>query len=208
MRLHYLNSWPTSDQSGVGTFRFFASLCLAFALGFAAMLKPGLVLAQTAEATEPAAEAGIPVADDAPSQDQPAGKQAPKPSLDERLDALLVEALPPDEYRETRRCLSRHDYRSVEILNQEYLLFVKNDHFWLNRLRTRCPSLRFDMVLSFAMRGTSSVCQSDQVYVTNRFDLERGFDHGGRPIHYQGICTLGEFESISPEQAALLSEVK
>lgn len=131
-----------------------------------------------------------------------------EPSLEERLDAILAETLAADEYRESRRCLPRQEYRSVEILNQDYLLFRRSNTYWLNRLRQRCIALRRDMVLSFNPRGTSSTCEGDQVYVVSRLDLDRGFTPSGVPIASRGTCFLGPFEAITVEQAALIREVR
>ncbi|MEJ2087548.1 MAG: hypothetical protein P8Y69_03550 [Gammaproteobacteria bacterium] len=131
-----------------------------------------------------------------------------KPSLDERLDAILAETLSKDEYRESRRCLSRFDYRSVEILSRDYLLFSRGGDYWLNKLRNRCISLRRDMVLTFNPRGSSNSCEGDLVYVTDRYDLDRGFSPTGIPYSSQGSCVLGAFERISGEQAALLREAR
>ena len=50
----------------------------------------------------------------------------------------------------------------------------------------------------------SSICSGEPVYVSDRFDLDRGFDAMGRPVLTRGTCTLGEFEAIAAEQAALL----
>lgn len=159
------------------------------------------------------AEQGTPTADPDPQVVQEAAQQAEqtsakKPTLDERLDALLAETLPADEYRETKRCLSRYQYRKIDILSQDYLLFSKNDEYWLNKLKNRCPGLRYDAILTTTPKGTSSLCQGDPVYATSRMDLDRGFDAGGRPLGYQGMCILGEYQSISAEQVALLREVK
>lgn len=131
-----------------------------------------------------------------------------EPSLDERLDAILAETLSKDEYRESRRCLSRFDYRSVEILSRDYLLFSRGSDYWLNKLRNRCISLRRDMVLTFNPRGSSNSCEGDLVYVTDRYDLDRGFSPTGIPYSSQGSCVLGAFERISGEQAALLKEAR
>ena len=145
---------------------------------------------------------------------EPAGESASgeesasdeEPTLDERLDALLSEVLSAEEYRETRRCLSRHAYRRVEVLNEEYLLFSKGNNHWLNRLKRPCPSLKFDDVPVFEQRGTSSLCESSIFYPTNTLDLDRGFDTAGRPLITRGTCYLGTFEKITVEQAALLRE--
>ncbi len=129
---------------------------------------------------------------------------AARASIDERLDALLKEALPEDEYREERRCLTQRSYRSVEVLSTEYLLFYKNNTYWINRLSRPCPMLKFDDVPVFQHRGTTSLCERDAFYPTNRMDLGRGFDASGRPLISSGVCFLGTFEEINPEQAALL----
>jgi hypothetical protein len=154
-------------------------------------------------AEEPDASAGT----EAPAESESDSKPD-EPSVDERLDALLAETLSEDEYRESRRCLSRHEYRSVEILNQQYLLFKRGSTFWVNKLRNRCISLRRDLVLTFNPRGTSNTCDGDIFYMTNRFDLDRGFTATGVPIASQGSCILGTFEEIGPEQAVLLREVR
>ena len=131
-----------------------------------------------------------------------------EPTLDERLDALLTEALPENEYREAQNCLRRHEYREGDILSQEYLLFSRNGRYWLNKLQVRCPSLNRNVVLTFNSSGTSSVCRSQPVYVADRFDISRGFDSMGRPNVTRGICRLGEFEVISVEQAAILQSME
>ena len=154
---------------------------------------------ETAENNQ-AAEAERPAETDQPAQAEP--------TLDERLDALLAETLTDDEYRETKRCLSRHSYRSVDILSQEYLLFRKSGQFWLNKLKHRCIGLRRDLILTFNQHGMGSMCSGDLVYVTDRYDLERGFSPSGRPLAAQGTCILGEFESITAEQAALLKGLR
>ena len=157
------------------------------------------VAASEAPTTDPASEQ---------AQDDAADSET-TPSLDERLDALLKEVVPEDEYRDSKRCLTRYDYRSVDILSEDYLLFVKGDRYWLNRLKNPCPALRYhNMVLSFNFQGTSSLCRGDQVYVTDRLNVDGGFDSAGRPLRSYGVCFLGEFESITVEQAALLKGVK
>lgn len=142
------------------------------------------------------------------AEDNEAEVTAEPVSVDERLDAILAETSSEDEYRESRRCLTRHDYRSVDILSQEYLLFRKGSEFWLNKLKRRCVNLRHDSVLTFSPRGTSSMCEGEQIWVTDRFDLNRGFTATGIPVAPQGTCVLGEFEAISADQAALLRDVR
>jgi hypothetical protein len=129
-------------------------------------------------------------------------------SIEERLDALLTEALPEDQYREVSQCLWQHQYRQVEVLDNQHLLFRKSSRFWLNELKMPCPGLNRNLVLTFESRGTSSLCNGEHVYLTSRFDLDRGFDPMGRPIGLEGVCTLGSFQVITAEQAAILRGVK
>ena len=128
-------------------------------------------------------------------------------SLDERLDQLLSEVHTRDEYGESKRCLHRSEYRSVDILNKEYLLFFKRDTYWLNKLRLPCASLRPSYVLTFR-NSMSSICSGEPVYISDRYDLDRGFDAMGRPMLTRGTCTLGEFEAIGAEQAVLIRGIK
>ena len=111
-------------------------------------------------------------------------QDAEQPTLDERLDALLKEAPTADGYRELSNCLSRHKYRRVEILNDEYLLFSRNQNYWLNHLRIRCISLTRNKILTFTSHG-SSICRGDQSKAgsdpgrrirpaTKKFDVSRG----------------------------------
>ncbi|MEM8769466.1 MAG: hypothetical protein AAGE43_18670 [Pseudomonadota bacterium] len=155
----------------------------------------------TAAASDDAAETD----GDADREDEADGDvDAERASIDERLDALLQEALPEDEYREQKRCLAQRNYRSIEVLSTEYLLFYRNNSFWLNRLSRPCPTLRFNDVPVFSSRSTSSICERDAFYPTNRMDLARGFDSTGRPLAATGVCFLGQFEEITADQAALL----
>lgn len=130
---------------------------------------------------------------------------AEEPTLDERLDALLSEVSDYED-REPQRCLNLRSYRSVKVLNTEYLLFSRgSSKYWLNKLKRDCPSLRFNDLPVFESRGVSSLCENDPFYPSNSMDLQRGMT-GGRPTAMHGICHLGSFEVISPEQAALLLE--
>lgn len=169
----------------------------------------GLLFAVQAQAAEPDLESADPEVSgtDTPA-DTPADQQADEqkePTLDERLDALLLDAQ-ENEYRETRSCLNIRSYRRVEVLNTEYLLFYKGDRYWLNKLKRPCQSLKWNKLPVFESRGVSSHCQNDVFYATNSMDLQQGIDGTGRPRGTYGICYLGAFEQISVEQAALLKE--
>jgi hypothetical protein len=160
------------------------------------------VLAQTA-----------PVSDAAAGQDP--GTQRPAaaaPKLDDELTILLTETLSASDYREASRCLYRRDYRDVDIINSEFLLFSKHGKYYLNRLEGKCHGLTPRMILTLtSSMGSMSghldrYCQHDVVYVSNRFDLAWGLDPFGRPNAYRSSCALGEFEVIDEQQMLALKE--
>ena len=117
-----------------------------------------------------------------------------EPTKAERLEAILTEALPESEYREMSRCLWANNYRSVEVLNDRYLIFRGNkDRVWINRLRNRCHGLRKNQILVFERTGMR-LCSTDTVS-THSY----GFGISAR-------CMLGEFEKIDELRADALEE--
>jgi len=84
-----------------------------------------------------------------------------------------------------QRCLSVSQYDSVQILNEQMLLFKgTGNRAWANELRSRCPGMRKDDVLIFDLRG-SQVCSLDWVTATRPGFL--GWPNAGPK------CSLGEF---------------
>lgn len=148
-----------------------------------------------------------PPPEESPPVEAPSGDASPatEPTLDERLDALLRETS-EDEYREASRCLNVRSYRRVSVLSPSYLLFFKGDSYWLNKLKRPCPALKWNPLPVFQARGTSSHCENDIFYATSSMDLQQGMDPTGRPRGSYGLCYLGTFEQITPEQAVLLKE--
>ena len=113
---------------------------------------------------------------------------------EERLELILTETLPESEYREMSRCLWRHAYRDVEVLNDRYLLFRgRKDQVWINRLRHRCSGLRKNQILVFRQFG-SSLCETDRVTGS-----DRGFGESAN-------CMLGQFQKIDEQRADALKE--
>ena len=125
--------------------------------------------------------------------------------LNRQLDVLLSESAPESDYRERSDCLYRRNYRHIDVLSDTYLLFSKGDDFWVNRLKQNCPMLSRHLMLSFVSHGQSA-CAGDSFYLSDRFDLDRGFDTSGRPAVIRGICVLGDFEKINEAQALALKE--
>ena len=107
-----------------------------------------------------------------------------------------IEVLPESEYVESQRCLRVHAYQSVEVLDEQRLIFKgRAGKVWLNQLKARCQGLRRRMTLEFTRRG-SRLCELDDV---------RGVDQDYRPMSAR--CALGAFEPITEQQLDLLEDV-
>ena len=105
------------------------------------------------------------------------------------VETILANPLGAEDYRRGQRCLSRGNYREIEVLDESNLLFVGRRRTWLNRLRSRCPGLRQNMVIYLNQRG-SRICQFDDFRARHR--IGPGFP--------TPACVLGEFEAIDPAQ--------
>jgi len=111
----------------------------------------------------------------------------------EALEDILNTPLTAEAYGgEGERCLSTHAYRSVEVLDDQHVLFRgSGDKLWLNKLRSRCVGLRPNETLRFELRN-NRVCELDN------FQSFDSFMHAAR---FSGNCTLGPFQPVTPEQA-------
>jgi hypothetical protein len=174
-------------------------MCFCAATGSAATSET-----MNAPRTEAAADARE-SENDEPSHDEADEEQAgdEETSIEERLDALLSEVASYED-REVTRCLNTRSYRTVRVLNTDYLLFARGERYWLNKLKRTCQSLKWNDLPVFESRGSSSLCEGDPFYPTNSMDLQRGLDASGRPRAIHGTCFLGSFETITAEQASLL----
>ena len=119
-----------------------------------------------------------------------------KPSQDSERLAAILDLEDESQFVGTQRCLSTYAYDSVEILDDQHLLFQDQGKAWVNRLRTRCPQLRPHETLVFEL-NSSNLCELDKVATANRMFL--WWTKGPS-------CPLGEFKEISQPQAQLLSE--
>lgn len=124
---------------------------------------------------------------------------AGNPARNEQLDSVLAQFDTDTEYAATERCLPTYRYDSVEVLDEQHLLFKsrQGDTYWLNRLRQRCPGMRPNDTLSFELRD-NRVCSLDMVSV-----VDRTF------FMWQTIgptCGLGEFHELTEPQAQLIRE--
>ena len=108
------------------------------------------------------------------------------------VDTILQNPLTADDYRTSERCISNQRFRSVEIVDEHYILFIGRNEVWVNRLRHRCIGLQANMVPVLDMTS-GRVCQMDRL---------RGVSSG---VSTQ-FCSLGEFEKIQEFRADRLKE--
>ncbi len=108
------------------------------------------------------------------------------------------------------RCLSDHAYRSFRPLGDHYVLFDgRRNKQWINKLRTRCPDLRFGHVIMVQPFSTSRICDTDKFQVSDWFYWP--WYRRWPPWHWgpgwgTGIyCSLGKFYPVTEGQ---LAEIK
>jgi len=120
------------------------------------------------------------------------------PDRGPQISAALDELQSREDYARTERCLATHQYRSVEVLDENHLLFTgtSRDRLWLNELRTHCPGLRSNDTLAFEVRN-NRLCNLDTATVVDHFLF---WERTGP------TCSLGDFQQLTPAQAKLLRE--
>ncbi len=115
---------------------------------------------------------------------------------DHQLASVLKDMDSGTQYAATRRCLSSHDYDTVEVLDDQHILFKDKpgNDYWLNTLRSKCAGLNRHDTLLFE-KSNNQVCNLDTAEVTEHFL----FWHRTGPV-----CTLGKFNQLTESQAALI----
>ena len=120
----------------------------------------------------------------------------PEPREPLSVDEILSGAAGLETYGEPENCLRLTDYRKVEILDRQNLLFWgSGKRVWLNRLRAPCIGLRRGATLLLEL-STGQACNLDSVTA-----VESSFRFWRRA---SATCGLGQFEPISVEQAKAL----
>ena len=117
--------------------------------------------------------------------DQPASK-------DSDVGKILDNPLVDDDYREEKSCLWGREIDSVEIIDENLVVFrgrIRNK-VWLNRFTQPCTGLRRDMLITTRAR-TGSIC---------RFDTLDARPRGASPFGTAVKCYLGSFEGIDEVQ--------
>ena len=122
---------------------------------------------------------------------------------EEEIAQILSQPLEAEEYVEAQRCLSPHEFKNIEILDDQRILFEgRGDQYWLNTLRMRCPDLRRGDVLRVrTLSAIGRICDMDSFQVGDWFDWPwyrslRWPWYGNTGIR----CTLGKFQPVTPSQ--------
>ncbi|MDZ7668794.1 MAG: DUF6491 family protein [Gammaproteobacteria bacterium] len=118
-------------------------------------------------------------------------RQAREAAKKESIQDILSQPLANEDYSEEERCLSTYSYRSVDVLDDQHVLFKgTGGRLWLNTLRQRCVGLRAQDTLSFELRD-NRLCDMD------RFESVDTFAYMTRT---SATCTLGKFSPVTAEQ--------
>jgi hypothetical protein len=119
-------------------------------------------------------------------------REAREAATQETIQDILTTPLESEDYVEAERCLSTYQYRSVEVLDDQNVLFKgPGDKAWLNQLRHRCIGLRRNDTLRFEMRD-NRLCNLDTFEGVDSF-----FRLWNRT---SATCSLGNFQPVTPEQ--------
>ena len=109
------------------------------------------------------------------------------------VEKILDNPLADDDYREERTCLWQRQIKSVEIIDENFVIFrgrLRNK-VWLNKFTQPCVGLTGDMLVTTHARN-GSIC---------RFDTLDARPRGASPFHTAVRCYLGSFEGIDEVQA-------
>jgi hypothetical protein len=118
--------------------------------------------------------------------------------LESAVEEILNRPIEEGRSEETQRCITRTQYRSVEVLDEQRIVFIgRGGRLWLNQLRTPCSGLTNRQALQIESSGMR-LCRLDSFY---------GLERTMMSAHWRtSRCLLGEFEPISEEQLQLLKE--
>ena len=118
---------------------------------------------------------------------------AAKATAQETIDQILSTPLDSAEYGEPSRCISTFQYDTMEVLDDQHVLFKgRGDKLWLNQLRSRCIGLRRQSTPVIRLRD-SQLCNMDTF---------QGVDNlMGVWSRTSATCSLGTFTPVTPEQA-------
>lgn len=132
------------------------------------------------------------------SESEGADADKPSPASESAVEGILENPLADDDYREEKACLWQRQIDSVEIIDENFVIFrgrLRNK-IWLNKFTQPCVGLRRDMLVTTRAR-TGSIC---------RFDTLDARPRGASPFGTAVRCYLGTFEAIDKVQAEAMKK--
>ena len=132
------------------------------------------------------------------TESEPADADSPSPASESAVEGILENPLADGDYREEKSCLWQRQIDSVEIIDENFVIFrgrLRNK-MWLNQFTQPCIGLRRDMLITTRAR-TGSIC---------RFDTLDARPRGASPFGSAVRCYLGTFEAIDEVQAEAMKK--
>lgn len=128
------------------------------------------------------------VADEPPRAGGGTDASREAPTITDRIDLGETE-----EYVEMVDCISlRRVKRTEPVGNEAMLFYMHGGTIYLNQFKVACPRVGPPLVPNFVASFGSRFCRHDRI------------DLNDRVMGTVGWCTVGAFEEVSFEQAALL----
>ena len=132
------------------------------------------------------------------TESEPADADNPSQDNESAVEGILGNPLADDDYREEKSCLWQRQIDSVEIIDENFVIFhgrLRNK-MWLSKFTQPCIGLRRDMLITTRAR-TGSIC---------RFDTLDARPRGASPFGTAVRCYLGSFEAIDKVQAEAMKK--
>ena len=121
-------------------------------------------------------------------------KEAAREERRAAVDAILQRDPDEADYVDQPRCLSTRRIRKVSVLDEQHVNFqVGRSDNYLVQFKRRCPGLRRNKGVVYETR-VQRLCQNDSLRAISEF--------GEMTVR----CQIPKFQSITPEQLAMLKE--
>lgn len=117
---------------------------------------------------------------------------SPPAASESTVEEILDNPLADDDYTEERSCLRQREIDSIEIIDENLVVFrgrIKK-RAWVNRFSQPCVGLRRDMVVTTGARA-GSICRLDAIDARPR---------AASPFEPAVRCYLGGFKAIGEVQ--------
>lgn len=100
---------------------------------------------------------------------------------------MSMEGLTPTG--KTEFCVQSHRIEETKVIDNSTILFrMTGNKYYLNKLPSRCPSLKIEGGFSYSLGGTSKLCSPDIIRVVSTSNT------------VGSACPLGEFEEMTRQE--------